>query len=65
MAFETLGVNKLGFIQSAVPKLFSRLQYTGLVVDFGHELTRITSVKNGHVDIHNIKEIPVGGKNVD
>ncbi len=48
-----------------MPKLFSQLKYTGLVVDLGHELTRITSVKNGHVDIHNVKEFLVGGKNVD
>lgn len=35
------------------------------MVDFGHELTKIVSVKNGHVDVHRTREFLVGGKHVD
>ena len=41
VAFEGLEVDELSLIPSQLPMLLSELQYDGIVVDLGHEMTQI------------------------
>ena len=52
IAFEELKVDALSLIPSQLPMLLSELQYDGVVVDLGHEMTQIVPFQNGHASFH-------------
>ena len=45
--------------------LLSELQYDGVVIDLGHEMTQIVPFQNGHASFHQTKTFPVGGLCID
>lgn len=65
IAFEELKVDALSLIPSQLPMLLSELQYDGVVVDLGHEMTQIVPFQNGHASFHQANTFPVGGLCID
>ena len=65
IAFEELKVEELSLIPAQLPMLLSELQYDGVVVDLGHEMTQIVPFLNGHASFHQTRAFPVGGLTID
>ena len=45
--------------------LLSELQYDGVVIDLGHEMTQLVPFSNGHASFHQANTFPVGGLCID
>ena len=45
--------------------LLSELQYDGVVIDLGHEMTQLVPFSNGHASFHQTNTFPVGGLCID
>jgi len=64
-AFESLNTSTFALVPAAPLKLFSTLQYSGVVVDFGADLTQITPVEEGYASFFSSSSYRVSGRLVD
>ncbi len=63
--FESLNTSRFALVSQASLKLFAELKYSGLVVDFGGDMTQITPVENGYTSFFNSDNFWVSGQQVD
>ncbi|CDW71840.1 actin-like protein 9-like [Stylonychia lemnae] len=65
IAFESLNASKFAFVPQASLKLFAELKYSGMVVDFGADMTQISPVENGYTSFYSADNFKVNGQSID
>eukprot|EP00347_Sterkiella_histriomuscorum_P017189 403350330 len=65
IVFESLGAHRFAFVPQASLKLFADLKYSGVVVDFGADMTQISPVENGYTSYYSSNAFRVNGNSVD
>ena len=65
IAFETMHASKFAFVPAACLKMFAELKYSGIVVDFGADLTQISPVENGYTSFFSACDFKVNGQAID
>lgn len=65
MVFENYGAQRFAFVPQASLKLFAELKHSGVVVDFGGDMTQISPVENGYTSYYSSGSFRVSGNSVD